>query len=627
MSVNLSPIGGAAAQFFDNNGNPLSGGKLYTYAAGTTTPLASYTTSAGNVPHTNPIIFDSAGRVPGGQIWLTDGSVNYKFLLETSFSVLVGTFDNIPATLSGSAANIVYLPAGTGAVATTAQAKMRESVSLADFLPVGYVTDGSVNYQASLQAAFNTGKSVLVPNGTYLYGSSVAFTAHNQCIYGLGNDSILKSAAGSVYINSNGFNNLTIRDLQIDGTGTDGGIAINAGSKNCDVLNVYFNKGNQRVWLFACSHVTVQNCTFNNTGYGVIQQYGYASSYVLINGNIAQEMASDFVEANSAAASGSTSEFWTISNNVYTGSSGFPLLATECRFVGITSVRGVIINGNTVRNVAGDSAIHLEDTLGETIISNNVFDNCLVSSGNEGYIYLLNSAENVIIQGNVFLRTDVSLGHAFVLGTQSNVYTNDILFIGNRIVGNGSAGNFSGISYSNQSGGLTCTGNIFRGLVDAILTSSASKAIITSNSFFSCNAGIRKQTAPSDSGGADWLIANNVFIGTVGIRDIYTSTNTNGTNPPSRWTLNCNVFSKEVRVDSCIDAVITSNVFKSGSTLQANLGIRLVNFGNVFQDAATKVTPTVFGLPNHANDAAAAVGLIQIGGIYRNGSGIMVRVA
>ena len=31
MSVFLSPVGGAGAQFFDNNGNPLSGGKLYTY--------------------------------------------------------------------------------------------------------------------------------------------------------------------------------------------------------------------------------------------------------------------------------------------------------------------------------------------------------------------------------------------------------------------------------------------------------------------------------------------------------------------------------------------------------------------------------------------------------------------
>jgi hypothetical protein len=46
MAVSLSPLGGAATQFFDNNGVILSGGKLYTYAAGTTTPQAPPLTSA-----------------------------------------------------------------------------------------------------------------------------------------------------------------------------------------------------------------------------------------------------------------------------------------------------------------------------------------------------------------------------------------------------------------------------------------------------------------------------------------------------------------------------------------------------------------------------------------------------
>ena len=93
MAVFLSPVGGVAAQFFDNNGIILSGGKLYTYAAGTTTPQVSYTTSAGNVPHSNPIILDSAGRVPGGEIWIT--SQAYKFVLNDANNVLIATYDNI----------------------------------------------------------------------------------------------------------------------------------------------------------------------------------------------------------------------------------------------------------------------------------------------------------------------------------------------------------------------------------------------------------------------------------------------------------------------------------------------------------------------------------------------------
>lgn len=94
MAVNLSPVGGVAGQFFDNNGNPLSGGKIYTYAAGTTTNQATYTSSAGTTAHTNPIILDSAGRVPSGEIWLTDG-LQYKFVIKTSADVTIGTYDNI----------------------------------------------------------------------------------------------------------------------------------------------------------------------------------------------------------------------------------------------------------------------------------------------------------------------------------------------------------------------------------------------------------------------------------------------------------------------------------------------------------------------------------------------------
>jgi len=93
MAVFLSPVGGVAAQFFDNNGVPLTGGKLYTYAAGTTTPAVTYTSSAGDTAHTNPIVLDSAGRVPGGEIWVS--TIQYKFVLKTSADVLIATWDNV----------------------------------------------------------------------------------------------------------------------------------------------------------------------------------------------------------------------------------------------------------------------------------------------------------------------------------------------------------------------------------------------------------------------------------------------------------------------------------------------------------------------------------------------------
>ena len=110
MAVFLSPIGGAGWQFFTNSGVPLSGGKLYTYAAGTTTPQTTYTSSSGNTNHTNPIILDSAGRVPGGEIWL--GVQQYKFLLKDSNDVLIATYDNISGI--GAASYQVQNFTGTG---------------------------------------------------------------------------------------------------------------------------------------------------------------------------------------------------------------------------------------------------------------------------------------------------------------------------------------------------------------------------------------------------------------------------------------------------------------------------------------------------------------------------------
>ena len=94
MPVNLSPVAGAAQQFFSNSGVPLAGGLLYTYAAGTTTPLATYTTAAGTTANSNPIVLNSAGRLDS-EVWLTS-TLTYKFVLKDSGGVTIATYDDIP---------------------------------------------------------------------------------------------------------------------------------------------------------------------------------------------------------------------------------------------------------------------------------------------------------------------------------------------------------------------------------------------------------------------------------------------------------------------------------------------------------------------------------------------------
>jgi hypothetical protein len=73
----------------------LTGGLIYTYLAGTTTPANTYTQSNGISAHPNPIVLNAAGRVPdSGEIWLSDG-ISYKFLLKDSNGVQIATYDNI----------------------------------------------------------------------------------------------------------------------------------------------------------------------------------------------------------------------------------------------------------------------------------------------------------------------------------------------------------------------------------------------------------------------------------------------------------------------------------------------------------------------------------------------------
>ena len=103
-TVALSPV---ARQFFLNEitGLPLSGGKLCTYQAGTTTPQATYVDSTGISQNTNPIILDSEGQA---NIWLVTGE-KYKFVLydnagtpNTCTGNLQWTVDNVSVAGGGS---------------------------------------------------------------------------------------------------------------------------------------------------------------------------------------------------------------------------------------------------------------------------------------------------------------------------------------------------------------------------------------------------------------------------------------------------------------------------------------------------------------------------------------------
>jgi len=179
MAVNLSPVGGVAAQFFTNTGAVLTGGKLYTYAAGTTTPAVTYTTANAGTFWTNPIVLDAAGRVPNsGEIWLTDGVI-YKFVLKDSNEVLIATYDNITGINSNA---VAYTNQQEIVTATAGQTVFDLSISYAPGTnSLSVFVDGVNQYGPGAQYAYTeTDTNTVTFNNGLHVGAEVKFTTTQQ---------------------------------------------------------------------------------------------------------------------------------------------------------------------------------------------------------------------------------------------------------------------------------------------------------------------------------------------------------------------------------------------------------------------------------------------------------------
>lgn len=158
MAVNLAPIGNGF-QFFTNTGVPLNGGYIYTYQAGSTTPLATFTTAAGTIANTNPIQLGTSGRPPQ-EIWLTAG-FSYKFVLTDSANVQIATYDDLYGIL-GTSASVTPIPSGgiliwSGSIGS---------------IPVGYYLCNGSNGTPDLRDKFVVGAG-----STYAVGNTGGFTA------------------------------------------------------------------------------------------------------------------------------------------------------------------------------------------------------------------------------------------------------------------------------------------------------------------------------------------------------------------------------------------------------------------------------------------------------------------
>jgi len=169
MSAFLSPLFGAGSQLFDNQGRVLAGGKILTFLAGSTTPAATWTDSLQSVQNPNPVILDSAGRVPN-EIWLQSGQ-KYKFVTEDSNNNVIGyTYDNVSGvndvTVSssewtGSGATPTFVNATTftvpGNLTSTFHVNRRIQASVSAGTVYGYVVSSAFTSLTTVVVSLDSG--------------------------------------------------------------------------------------------------------------------------------------------------------------------------------------------------------------------------------------------------------------------------------------------------------------------------------------------------------------------------------------------------------------------------------------------------------------------------------------
>jgi len=153
-SVLLSSVG-IGQQYFDNNGVPLSGGLIYTYQAGSSTPLATYTDNGGTTANANPIVLDSSGRVPN-EIWLLQG-YSYKFIIQSASGTSLITLDNLYGILQNAPAVSNTVPSGLIAIWSGSTGS----------IPSGWLLCNGANGTPDLRNSF-----VLGAGNTYAVGAT-----------------------------------------------------------------------------------------------------------------------------------------------------------------------------------------------------------------------------------------------------------------------------------------------------------------------------------------------------------------------------------------------------------------------------------------------------------------------
>jgi len=194
------PLGLPVWRAFDSDGNPLAGGKLYSYEpGGAVTPKSTYTDSGGLTANANPVILDANGEAA---VWL---SGNYYLALDDASDVSQWTVDNYPSLDGTTQAEVTVTPTGGTAIATAAglvpqgarlkgvTAKVTTGLGTTQSMTsfhIGYSFDGNLLVDAY-------GREIALALNTVTTGAD--FTSSDQPIPATGTGDIVLSAVGGLF--------------------------------------------------------------------------------------------------------------------------------------------------------------------------------------------------------------------------------------------------------------------------------------------------------------------------------------------------------------------------------------------------------------------------------------------
>lgn len=386
--------------------------------------------------------------------------------LDANFTTLAAqdVADRASLAADTGASLVGFLQSGSGAVARTAQAKMREEVSVLDF---GATGDGVADDEAECQAAIDTGKRVIFPEGyTFLTGGLTCDTAKQEIVLrgivklkDAANESVFTVNANRVKFNGGGEinGNKANQTATTDATGT--GIWIADGIDNVEVIGLY-----------------IHDCRRNG-----VAGYGNSNDCVVKGNEIGDcGYAAGMMAVFPTLDSGRPTERWLIADNYLYG-------WTDAA-VGTVGIRHAVISGNRIVCPVGGSAINaiaLEANCDFTTIIGNTIEGSSTTSVTGSGGVQINDSNHVACHGNTF---EGLLLAATIHGGAANSF--NVSFTGNVIDDCGYAGYAIIVNPTDANHDyrvVIANNTINNSPYAAIFLSGASHSIVTGNQIYGVN--------------------------------------------------------------------------------------------------------------------------------------------